>query len=82
MAPHSKHCSYRQYLPTDQFLGLLDIKRKVLGSYKTLFTVYQSPPRNTKENLKLHHHRCENLAEITVLGSALMDSSEEQSYVT
>jgi hypothetical protein len=80
MAPHSKHCTYRQYLPTDQFDGLLDMKRKVLGSFKTKVTVYQSPLRNTKENLKLHHHRHENLAKITVLGSVLTHSSEEQSY--
>jgi hypothetical protein len=35
VAPHSKHCTYRQYVPTDQFLGLLDMKRKVLGPSKT-----------------------------------------------
>jgi hypothetical protein len=35
MVPHSKHCTYRQYLPTDQFLGLLDMKREVLGTFKT-----------------------------------------------
>jgi hypothetical protein len=35
LAPHSKHSTYRQYLPTDQFLGLLDMKRNVLGSFKT-----------------------------------------------
>ena len=41
----------------DAWAGLL----KEMRSYETSMTIYQSPRRNTLEDLKLQHNHCENL---------------------